>query len=139
MSTQGPVGCTMRGGQDQRGEAPGIAFGQVAVFLRCRHDSDESRIGGARRFGELGEIGIPAAEGELEALKHAIAPEPTEFEMFNRWMSTPEAKASMADRFPMNYIAHPDDMARAALFLLSDESGWMTGTLLPCEGGKSAG
>jgi NAD(P)-dependent dehydrogenase (short-subunit alcohol dehydrogenase family) len=39
---------------------------------------------------------------------------------------------------PMNYIAHPDDMARAALFLLSEESRWTTGVILPCEGGASA-
>jgi len=45
----------------------------------------------------------------------------------------------MAERFPMNYIAEPDDMARAALFLLSDESRWTTGVILPCEGGHSAG
>lgn len=45
----------------------------------------------------------------------------------------------MAKHFPMNYIADPDDMARAALFLLSDESRWTTGTVLACEGGRSAG
>jgi NAD(P)-dependent dehydrogenase (short-subunit alcohol dehydrogenase family) len=43
----------------------------------------------------------------------------------------------MAEQFPMNYIADPDDMARAALFLLSDESRWTTGCVLPCEGGRS--
>jgi NAD(P)-dependent dehydrogenase (short-subunit alcohol dehydrogenase family) len=37
------------------------------------------------------------------------------------------------------HIADPDDMARAALFLLSGESRWTTGIVLPCEGGYSAG
>jgi NAD(P)-dependent dehydrogenase (short-subunit alcohol dehydrogenase family) len=41
-------------------------------------------------------------------------------------------------RSTLNYIADPDDMARAALFLLSDESRWTTGTVFPCEGGVTA-
>ena len=70
---------------------------------------------------------------------NAIAPGPTRSEMFDRWMPDDAARAGMADAFPMNYIAHPEDMARAALFLLSDESRWTTGVVLPCEGGMSAG
>jgi NAD(P)-dependent dehydrogenase (short-subunit alcohol dehydrogenase family) len=68
---------------------------------------------------------------------NAIAPGPTRSEMFDRWINNEEARAAMAESFPMNYIAEPDDMARAALFLLSDESRWTTGTILPCEGGAS--
>jgi NAD(P)-dependent dehydrogenase (short-subunit alcohol dehydrogenase family) len=69
---------------------------------------------------------------------NAIAPGPTRSEMFDRWMPTDEARAAMAGRFPMNYIADPDDMARAALFLLSEDARWTTGAILPCEGGMSA-
>jgi NAD(P)-dependent dehydrogenase (short-subunit alcohol dehydrogenase family) len=70
---------------------------------------------------------------------NAIAPGPTRSEMFDGWMPTEEARAALAAATPMNYIAHPQDMARAALFLLSDESRWTTGTVLPCEGGLAAG
>ncbi len=59
--------------------------------------------------------------------------------MFDAWMPDDDARAGMAGHFPMNYIADPDDMARAALFLLSDEARWTTGTVLACEGGRSAG
>ena len=70
---------------------------------------------------------------------NAIAPGPTRSEMFDRRVPSDEARAALADSVPMNYIAHPDDMARAALFLLSDESRWTTGVILPCEGGASVG
>ena len=40
---------------------------------------------------------------------------------------------------PAELIADPDDMARAGLFLLSDESRYTTGTVFPCEGGITAG
>jgi NAD(P)-dependent dehydrogenase (short-subunit alcohol dehydrogenase family) len=52
-------------------------------------------------------------------------------------MNTPELLDSMAAQAPLNYIAHPDDMARATLYLLSDEARWSTGAILPCEGGMS--
>jgi NAD(P)-dependent dehydrogenase (short-subunit alcohol dehydrogenase family) len=70
---------------------------------------------------------------------NAIAPGPTRSEMFDRWMHTEEMRATMASYAPLNYIAHPDDMARAALFLLSDEARWTTGSVFPCEGGMSVG
>ncbi|HEY2048955.1 MAG TPA: SDR family oxidoreductase [Caulobacteraceae bacterium] len=69
---------------------------------------------------------------------NAIAPGPTRSEMFDRWMPDEAAREGMAALFPMNYIAHPQDMARAALFLLSDEARWTTGVILPCEGGMNA-
>lgn len=68
---------------------------------------------------------------------NAIAPGPTRSEMFDEWQPTDEHRAKLADMFPMNFIAHPDDMARAALYLLSDEARWTTGVTLPCEGGRS--
>ena len=37
----------------------------------------------------------------------------------------------------MNYIAHPDDVARGVLFLLTDESRWTTGIVLPIDGGAT--
>jgi NAD(P)-dependent dehydrogenase (short-subunit alcohol dehydrogenase family) len=69
---------------------------------------------------------------------NAIAPGPTRSEMFDRFIPTDEARAGVAANTPMNYIAEPDDMARAALFLLTDEARWTTGIVLPCEGGLSA-
>jgi NAD(P)-dependent dehydrogenase (short-subunit alcohol dehydrogenase family) len=69
---------------------------------------------------------------------NAIAPGPTRSEMFDRWMSTDAMREQLAARIPMNYIAEPDDMARAALYLLSEESRWTTGAVLPCEGGAAA-
>jgi len=44
----------------------------------------------------------------------------------------------MAGHFPLNYIADPDDMARAALFLSSAESSFTTGSPLLVDGGVTA-
>ena len=69
---------------------------------------------------------------------NAIAPGPTRSDMFDRWMTDEAQREWMASNTPMNYIAHPEDMARAALYLLTDEARWTTGAILPCEGGLAA-
>lgn len=78
---------------------------------------------------------------------NAIAPGSTESEMFGGLVqrvgaaagsSRDEALATIAGWAPMNYIAHPEDMARVALYLLSEEARWITGAIVPCEGGMSA-
>ncbi|MDB5482822.1 MAG: hypothetical protein JWO83_3875 [Caulobacteraceae bacterium] len=100
----------------------------------------ENGIYAASKWGLAGLTKCAALDyARLNIRVNAIAPGPTRSEMFDRWMPTEEARAGLAARTPMNYVAHPDDMARAALFLLSDESRWTTGTVFPCEGGISAG
>ena len=93
----------------------------------------------ASKFGLTGLTKCAALDYARKRIRvNAIAPGATYSEMFNKWISTKEAQIAMAESFPMNYIALPDDMARAALFLLTEESRWCTGIILPCEGGKSA-
>jgi NAD(P)-dependent dehydrogenase (short-subunit alcohol dehydrogenase family) len=70
---------------------------------------------------------------------NAIAPGATMTEMYDAWLPTDDAKARMASRSPMGQIALPDDVARAALFLLSDESRWTTGSVVVVDGGLTAG
>lgn len=37
---------------------------------------------------------------------------------------------------PMARLGHPDDLARAILFLASDEASFITGDVLPGDGGS---
>lgn len=104
-------------------------------------------VGGARnsdyaasKWGLAGLVRCAAMDYARQGIRvNAIAPGPTRSEMFDAWMPDDDARAGLAERLPLNYVAHPDDMARAALFLLSDESRWTTGIVLPCEGGGSVG
>ncbi len=42
-----------------------------------------------------------------------------------------------AERIPMGRVGTPEDVAKAALFLVSDESAYLTGVVLPVDGGAS--
>jgi meso-butanediol dehydrogenase/(S,S)-butanediol dehydrogenase/diacetyl reductase len=44
----------------------------------------------------------------------------------------------MGDRIPLGRVAQPDEVARAILFLAGDGASFITGALLPVDGGNSA-
>lgn len=53
--------------------------------------------------------------------------------------SDPERKNKVLSRTPMGTLGVPEDVANAAYFLASDESSFMTGTVIPVDGGNSIG
>jgi len=55
-----------------------------------------------------------------------LAADPTAFDQLVPW-------------YPLGRIGEPDDIAKAALFLCSDDASWITGVALPVDGGISAG
>ncbi len=55
---------------------------------------------------------------------------------FNRFIwDKPEDESRAAAAVPLGRLAEPDDIARAALFLSSDEAPYVTGAVLPVDGG----
>lgn len=42
-----------------------------------------------------------------------------------------------SERIPLGYVGTPEDVAKVALFLVSDESSYLTGVVLPVDGGAS--
>ena len=62
------------------------------------------------------------------------------FESFLNMQPDPdEARASVSARAPLGYISSPEQMADAALFLVSDEASFFTGTELYADGGGTLG
>ncbi len=65
---------------------------------------------------------------------NCIAPETILTERNNSRI--PEAqKKALLDAHPIKRLGTPDDIARAALFLASDDAGWITGVVLDVAGG----
>ena len=45
----------------------------------------------------------------------------------------------LAAWYPLGRVGEPQDIANAALFLASDAAAWITGAVLPVDGGLTAG
>ncbi len=65
---------------------------------------------------------------------NCIAPETILTER-NKRMIPDAQKTSLVEIHPIKRLGTPDDVARAALFLASDESAWITGMILDVTGG----
>jgi NAD(P)-dependent dehydrogenase (short-subunit alcohol dehydrogenase family) len=53
--------------------------------------------------------------------------------------SDPERKAKVFGRTPMGHMGEPNDIGEAALFLAGDAAKYITGVILPVDGGNSIG
>ena len=58
--------------------------------------------------------------------------------MIKPYLDDPQARKVLEERQPLNRIGDPADVSNAAVFMASDESKWITGTILNIDGGKSA-
>jgi len=69
---------------------------------------------------------------------NAIAPGVIETRLTERWLRTDEQRADRASFYPINRVGVPDDIAAAAVYLCSDEAGWVSGNVLYVTGGQLA-
>jgi meso-butanediol dehydrogenase/(S,S)-butanediol dehydrogenase/diacetyl reductase len=56
-----------------------------------------------------------------------------------RVKSDPQVFDKIAAWYPLGRVGEPEDVAKAALFLCSDDAAWITGVTLPVDGGLTAG
>ena len=69
---------------------------------------------------------------------NSILPGPVETPMQKRWKKNPKAKKDLSKIIPLQRVGKPIDIANSAIFLLSDESSFITGTELLVDGGLTA-
>ena len=94
----------------------------------------------ASKWGLIGLTKCAALEVAAAGIRvNAIAPGATRSENLELVLPTAESQATYAALSPMNQIALADDIARVALFLLSDESRWTTGAVIAADGGRHVG
>jgi NAD(P)-dependent dehydrogenase (short-subunit alcohol dehydrogenase family) len=70
---------------------------------------------------------------------NAVAPGPIETGLLNRFTGTSERKAALLKTVPLGRVGDPADIARAAVFLASEDASFITGQILTVDGGKTAG
>ena len=69
---------------------------------------------------------------------NSILPGPIETPMQERWKKNPESKKNLSKVIPLRRVGQPSDIANSTMFLLSDESSFITGTELIVDGGLRA-
>ncbi len=70
---------------------------------------------------------------------NALAPGFIETARTERVLRNPMINKALIDQTPLRRFGEPEDVARAALFFASDESGFVTGAELAVDGGMAAG
>jgi 3-oxoacyl-[acyl-carrier protein] reductase len=83
---------------------------------------------------ELMTLDVAAQAGPFNIRANCIAPETILTER-NQQRIPDEQKTSMLAIHPLKRLGTPDDIARAALFLASDNASWITGVILDVAGG----
>jgi NAD(P)-dependent dehydrogenase (short-subunit alcohol dehydrogenase family) len=66
---------------------------------------------------------------------NAIAPGPFESKMMAFMLDTPVKRAMVEEQIPLGRIGQPDDVAGLTLFLASRAGSYLTGTVIPLDGG----
>lgn len=78
-----------------------------------------------------------AAEWAPNIRVNAVAPSLTDTPLTARLLSSEERVQASRDRHPLRQVGQAEDVAAAALFLLGDESRWVTGQVWGVDGGLS--
>src|SRR5919204_408149 len=77
---------------------------------------------------------LAAQVGPFGVRVNCIAPETILTEKNQQWIST-DMPRTLIETHPIRRLGTPEDVAKAALFLASEEAAWITGTILDVTGG----
>lgn len=78
-----------------------------------------------------------AAEYAPKLRVNVVAPSLVDTPLSTRLLNNNKKREAMAERHPLKRVGTPEDIANIAVFLLSDDSSWMTGQIVGVDGGLS--
>lgn len=117
-------------------------FGRIVLISSRAMLGLETRTGySATKAGQLGLVRTWAMElGQHGITVNAVAPGPIVTDMFTEVVPEESDKAKqIAQSVPVRRLGKPDDVARAVMFLLSPDNGFITGQCIFVCGGASLG
>ncbi len=118
----------------RKGQNPSVVlFSTVAV----QHGFPFHASVAAAKGAVEGLVRSLAAEYANKIRFNAIAPSLTDTPLASRLLSSDSKKEANAERHPIKRIGSAKEMAAGAQFLLSENASWITGQVLPIDGGLS--
>lgn len=119
----------------QAAENPSIVmFSTVAVKIGMPFHSSVSSSKGAIE----GLTRSLAAEFAPKIRVNAIAPSILDTPLAEKFLNSETKLENLRNRHPMKEIGSPEDISEVVKFLLEDNSKWMTGQIIPFDGGMSS-
>ena len=119
----------------QAAENPSIVmFSTVAVKIGMPFHSSVSSSKGAIE----GLTRSLAAEFAPKIRVNAIAPSILDTPLAEKFLNSETKLENSRNRHPMKEIGSPKDISEVVKFLLEDNSKWMTGQIIPFDGGMSS-
>jgi NAD(P)-dependent dehydrogenase (short-subunit alcohol dehydrogenase family) len=88
------------------------------------------------RLAKAGEIAVAYAKQGIRA--NALCPGPVDTPLLQQLLADPAARARRLVHVPMGRLAKAGEIARAVLFLASDESSYVNGSTFLVDGGITA-
>lgn len=96
----------------------------------------------ASKHGIIGLTRTAALEGAGYSIRvNTICPGPTERTLLFKYLTEtePQVREHFGEMIPMKRVATPEDMAEAVMWLCSDEASYITGHVMPVDGGMTSG
>ena len=81
---------------------------------------------------------IAVEYGQYKIRCNCIAPSTIRSSIIEPYLQDEEAKKVLESSFPLRVIGEPEDISGAVAYLCSDDSKWITGTVMMVDGGLSA-
>lgn len=81
---------------------------------------------------------IAVEYGQYKIRCNCVAPSTIRSSIIEPYLQDEEAKKLLESAFPLHVIGEPEDISGAVAYLCSDDSKWVTGTVMMVDGGLSA-
>lgn len=135
---KGPFLCTKRAlvGMKRKGGGSIVTVSSVNALFAFGETAYTAAKGGLIAMMRL----VAAEYGSYNIRSNVICPGTIETEnCMNYWRQFPEGYRKLLDMYPLGRIGKPAEVARYALFLASEESSFVTGSVCVVDGGILAG
>ena len=81
---------------------------------------------------------IAVEYGQYKIRCNCVAPSTIRSSIIEPYLQDEDAKKLLESTFPLRVIGEPEDISGAVAYLCSDDSKWVTGTIMMVDGGLSA-